>query len=72
MENENAVTVFPGNFGQDCPYNGETNAEICLCDECDWLMCCGDNAVDCTACAYYTCPRKMKLQSPDEICTLQW
>ncbi len=61
MKNENNVSIFPGNLGKDCPYNDETNTEICLCDECDWLMCCIDAKTDCAVCTDYTCPRKMKL-----------
>ena len=49
--------IIPGNCGNDCPYNGE-GSEECLCDECDFLLCCLDeNKDDCKICDIM-CPKK--------------
>ena len=32
--------LIPGNFGNDCPGNGEHDGIECCCDECDYMMCC--------------------------------
>ena len=49
--------IIPGNCGNDCPYNGEGEAECC-CDECEFLICCLDeNVDDCKTCDIL-CPRR--------------
>lgn len=54
------IKLIPGNFGKDCPGNGE-NAECC-CDECDYILCCLDTHIveECTVCTDYRCPRANK------------
>ena len=61
------IELMPGNFGRDCMGNGEHFNEEgerieCLCDECDYMICClvmkgYDNCDDCKA---LICPRKQK------------
>lgn len=65
-----AIEILPGNWGKDCLGNGEVDASTgtpseCLCDECDYLICCTSLSF-CDACQINCCPRKehlRKLQS---------
>ena len=34
------IKLTPGNFGNDCLGNGMCGEFECLCDECDYLLCC--------------------------------
>ena len=34
------VELIPGNYGNDCPGNGENPDVECCCDECDYMRCC--------------------------------
>ena len=53
------VVLIPGNYGRDCPGNGETGE--CCCDECDYLLCCfGGEAPSCEQCRDRDCPRVRK------------
>ena len=53
------VVLVPGNGGRDCPGNGEHDGIECCCDECDYLMCCTENASEnlCLDCQEKDCPR---------------
>lgn len=62
---ENEMKLFPGNEGKDCPGNG-TNVDkngkiICLCDECDYMMCCFPEygGEECEICPDNECTRKL-------------
>lgn len=55
---------MPGNSGKDCLYNGlhadaNGNAIECMCDECDYLMCCVKfgGYPNCDTCKDAQCPR---------------
>lgn len=55
--------LIPGNFGKDCPGNGEHfdaegNLIECCCDECDYMICCFENANGdkCRYCRDTYCP----------------
>ncbi len=55
--------LIPGNGGRDCPHNGY-GKKNCLCDECDWSLCCypeysTNHRVNCSDCNIL-CPRKKK------------
>lgn len=51
MQNCNFNTkIFPGNFGENCPGNGKHKDIECLCDECDYLMCCTQYKNECENC----------------------
>ena len=52
------IELIPGNFGMDCPGNGERGNECC-CDECDYLQCCvAENYPKlCADCNDKVCPR---------------
>ena len=54
---EYGFKFVPGNFGKDCPGNGEDKSIECQCDECDFLMCCIDEDFEkyCTDCIEYEC-----------------
>ena len=56
------IKLYPGNHGLDCPGNGEAFDEtgvrmMCLCDECDFLLCCvEENWKDaCRKCGNVSC-----------------
>ncbi|MCI5891782.1 MAG: hypothetical protein MRZ66_00025 [Clostridiales bacterium] len=58
------VEIVPGNFGKDCPGNGEHydsdgNLIWCCCDECDYLLCCTEDNWEeaCKTCFLTECPR---------------
>lgn len=59
------IELTPGNNGEDCKGNGKHidekgNLIECCCDECDYLLCCiGDN-VNCNECSDSDCPRKIE------------
>ena len=58
---ENEPQLFPGNWGMLCPGNGvfkdkHGNPIECLCDECDYLVCCSTQS-DCDTCTVADCPR---------------
>ena len=52
--------LIPGNFGQDCPGNGEHNNIECCCEECDYMQCCIQACWReyCAICKNPDCPRK--------------
>lgn len=57
------IELTPGNNGKDCKGNGEHfdeqgNLIECCCDECDYLLCCTSDNVDCNGCTDIDCPRK--------------
>ena len=57
------IELTPGNNGKNCKGNGEHfdeqgNLIECCCDECDYLLCCTSDNVDCNECKDYECPRK--------------
>ncbi len=53
------IELMPGNNGQDCPGNGTVWGIECLCDECDFLMCCVPeySPNGCEGCNNKYCPR---------------
>ena len=53
------IVLIPGNFGEDCPGNGETTEMECCCDECDYMICCIlDRWMErCKECGNTDCPR---------------
>lgn len=53
------IEIMPGNEGRDCPGNGRNKEIECMCDECDFLMCCiPEYSPDgCEGCTYEHCPR---------------
>lgn len=53
------VELFPGNFGQECPGNGEHVDIECCCEECDYMLCCTDDrwVERCEKCGNAECPR---------------
>ena len=32
--------LIPGNYGRDCPGNGEHQGGECCCEECDYMLLC--------------------------------
>ena len=50
--------LIPGNFGNDCPGNGEHEGIECCCDECDYMLCCLEdhNMESCASCHDKYCP----------------
>lgn len=59
------IELTPGNNGEDCKGNGKYldengNPIECCCDECDYLLCCTSDNVDCNECLETDCPRKVK------------
>ncbi|MBQ8538961.1 MAG: hypothetical protein IJ433_04855 [Ruminococcus sp.] len=59
------VQLTPGNNGEDCKGNGKHLDENgilieCCCDECDYLLCCTSNDVDCSKCTDANCPMRNK------------
>lgn len=52
--------LVPGNFGRDCPGNGENTPSECCCEECDFMLCCilEDWMQRCGGCLHQDCPRK--------------
>ncbi len=64
--NEDKIPLMPGNHGKDCLGNGnfykyEDGTSVCLCDECDYMMCCFPeySGVDCSTCKVQDCPRRI-------------
>ena len=60
---ESKIKEMPGNNGKDCKGNGTHTDKygniICLCDECDYLMCClSEYGLKCKECTNLYCPRK--------------
>ena len=58
------VRLTPGNNGRDCVGNGKHYDAYgklidCLCDECDYMMCCFmvNDQNSCTLCDDELCPR---------------
>ena len=53
------TTLIPGNFGKDCPGNGEQGFPCC-CEECDYYICClNESDPDCCGlCSDEQCRRK--------------
>ncbi len=51
--------LIPGNGGKECPGNGQYPVIECCCDECDYYLCCFDDAdqVNCLDCTDKNCPR---------------
>lgn len=59
------IELTPGNNGEDCKGNGkhlDENGNLieCCCDECNYLLCCISNDVNCMVCLEMDCPRKAK------------
>ena len=57
------IELTPGNNGEDCKGNGkhyDANGNLieCCCDECDYLLCCTSDGVNCSECMDNNCPRK--------------
>ena len=57
------IEEMPGNSGKDCLGNGthtdKSGNIICLCDDCDYLMCClPEYGFECEECTVLYCPRK--------------
>ncbi len=57
------IELTPGNFGEDCKGNGkhqDAHGKLieCCCDECNYLLCCTSDSVDCGKCTDTDCPRK--------------
>ena len=54
--------LWPGRRGERCPGNGKTKGIECLCDECDFMLCCLDTHDDaeCINCTTPNCPRREK------------
>ena len=52
------IELIPGNFGKDCPGNGDESE--CCCDECDYYLCCITEKWQtlCEKCTDADCPRK--------------
>ena len=64
MINEDKIPLMPGNHGKDCLGNGnfykyEDGQGMCLCDECDYMMCCFEQEEDCQNCKDDNCPRQI-------------
>ena len=60
------ITLTPGNMGKDCLGNGEHFDDIgnlieCLCDECDYMLCCFGMQTDCDTCNDRDCPQAKAL-----------
>ncbi len=60
---EDKIPLMPGNRGKDCLGNGnfykyEDGTSVCLCDECDYMMCCFDDGENCDNCRDFDCPRR--------------
>ena len=52
------IILIPGNWGKDCPGNGEKIRNICCCDECDYFICCTtERTDDCLTCTDLYCTR---------------
>ncbi len=63
---ESKIKLMPANYGRDCIGNGKHKNEEgkiieCLCDECDYMICCliMKGFDDCNNCEDVTCPRKI-------------
>ncbi len=57
------IELTPGDNGNYCKGNGEHfdeqgNLIECCCDECDYLLCCTSDNVNCSECTDYECPIK--------------
>ncbi len=63
------IELIPGNYGKDCPGNGENfdeygnPLELC-CDECDFLRCCVEDCPPskCEKCKSTRCPHSKNAQ----------
>ncbi|MBE6734812.1 MAG: hypothetical protein E7563_05680 [Ruminococcaceae bacterium] len=58
------IVLTPGNNGEDCTGNGKHFDEYgnlieCCCDECNYLLCCTSDNVNCSECTDRDCPRKI-------------
>ena len=58
------IELTPGNGGENCKGNGnyfdeQGNRIECCCDECDYLICCVSEKLDCDECTDNNCPRKL-------------
>ena len=58
------VQLTPGNNGEEYKGNGKHLDEYgilieCCCDECDYLICCTSDDVNCDECMDKDCPRKV-------------
>ena len=56
------IELTPGNNGEDCKGNGKRfdengNLIECCCDECDYLLCCATDVINCSECTDTACPR---------------
>lgn len=57
------IELTPGNNGEDCKGNGKHfdengNPIECCCDECNYLLCCTSDSVNCSECTDTDCPRE--------------
>ncbi len=58
------LRILPGNLGRDCPgngmhHNGRKGKFWCLCEECDYMMCCLEehDEKECETCMDEQCVR---------------
>lgn len=53
------TVLVPGNYGKDCPGNGEVPGVECCCNECDYMICCFGpyDSNKCKNCTNKDCPR---------------
>ena len=59
------IELTPGNNGEDCKGNGNHldaygNLIESCCDECDYLLCCISESVNCSKCTDNSCPRRFE------------
>ena len=54
--------LIPGNFGKDCPGNGENDEYECCCNECDYMLCCLEEhkPTECLSCTDPYCPHSQR------------
>lgn len=68
--NETELQLIPGNYGKDCPGNGERTDQSgffipCQCDACDYMLCCLESnwQEKCVTCAESKCPHFINRKS---------
>ena len=62
------IELTPGNNGEDCKGNGkhfDDNGNLieCCCDECNYLLCCTSDNVNCSECTETDCSKKYIIKS---------
>ena len=55
------IELTPGNKGEYCLGNGQTEGIECCCDECDYMVCCLDTFTGemCKQCKDIDCPHSL-------------